>query len=393
MRKNIQRWMRGAVMTAAALLIASCDNTPKIQVSGAIGQAADSLLIFENMALAGPTIIDSLRLDADGEFAFKAPAPEGSPEFYRLRIGNQIINIAVDSTENITVKANYPTMATGYSIEGNDDCQKIKELALRQMDLQARAQAVAKDPQLTGDAPADSIYRMMESYRKEVTMNYIYQEPKSAYAYFALFQGIAVNQAYLMIFDPQNRQGDLRPFQAVATSWDQFYPNSVRSQNLHNIAMEGLKTQSILRGQGASLEIDASKVSEATLIDLPLADNKGTVRHLTDLTGKVVLLDVHVFSADGSPARIMALRELYNKYHDRGLEIYQVSLDEDEHFWKTQTAALPWISVYDESGARSSAYLTAAPGVPCSFIINRQNEIVMGPTQIKDLDSDIARYL
>ena len=93
-------------MTAAALLIASCDNTPKIQVSGAIGQAADSLLIFENMALAGPTIIDSLRLDADGEFAFKAPAPEGSPEFYRLRIGNQIINIAVDSTENITVKAN-----------------------------------------------------------------------------------------------------------------------------------------------------------------------------------------------------------------------------------------------------------------------------------------------
>ena len=80
-------------MTAAALLIASCDNTPKIQVSGAIGQAADSLLIFENMALAGPTIIDSLRLDADGEFAFKAPAPEGSPEFYRLRIGNQIINI------------------------------------------------------------------------------------------------------------------------------------------------------------------------------------------------------------------------------------------------------------------------------------------------------------
>ena len=351
MRKNIQRWMRGAVMTAAALLIASCDNTPKIQVSGAIGQAADSLLIFENMALAGPTIIDSLRLDADGEFAFKAPAPEGSPEFYRLRIGNQIINIAVDSTENITVKANYPTMATGYSIEGNDDCQKIKELALRQMDLQARAQAVAKDPQLTGD------------------------------------------QAYLMIFDPQNRQGDLRPFQAVATSWDQFYPNSVRSQNLHNIAMEGLKTQSILRGQGASLEIDASKVSEATLIDLPLADNKGTVRHLTDLTGKVVLLDFHVFSADGSPARIMALRELYNKYHDRGLEIYQVSLDEDEHFWKTQTAALPWISVYDESGARSSAYLTAAPGVPCSFIINRQNEIVMGPTQIKDLDSDIARYL
>ena len=37
--------------------------------------------------------------------------------------------------------------------------------------------------------------------------------------------------------------------------------------------------------------------------------------------------------------RIMMLRELYNKYHAQGFEIYQVSLDEDEHFWKTRTAA------------------------------------------------------
>ena len=386
MKTNIQRLVRCAVMTAATLLVASCDNTPKFQVSGTITQAADSLLIFEDMALDGPQVIDSVRLDAEGAFSFSAKAPEGSPGFYRLRIGGQIVNLAVDSTEAITVTASFPTMASGYAIEG-------KELTLRQMDLQARAQAVAADPQLTGNAPADSIYRMMERYRKEVSTNYIYKEPMKAYAYFALFQGIAVNQAFLKIFDPQSRRDDVRPFQAVATSWDQFYPNSVRSQNLHNIAIEGLKTQAILDGQGAGLQIDPSKVTEATIIDLPLPDNKGNIRHLTELAGKVVLLDFHVFSADDSPARIMALRELYNKYHDRGLEIYQVSLDQDEHFWKTQTAALPWISVRDDNGARSGAYLSAAPGVPCSFIISRSNEVVMGPNQIKDLDSDLARQL
>ena len=37
----------------------------------------------------------------------------------------------------------------------------------------------------------------------------------------------------------------------------------------------------------------------------------------------------------------MMLRELYNKYHAAGLEIYQVSVDPDEHFWKTSTAAIP----------------------------------------------------
>ena len=53
----------------------------------------------------------------------------------------------------------------------------------------------------------------------------------------------------------------------------------------------------------------------------------------------------------------MTLRDIYGKYHDRGLEIYQVSVDPDEHFWKTQTAALPWISVHDED-ALNSQYLS-----------------------------------
>ena len=130
----------------------------------------------------------------------------------------------------------------------------------------------------------------------------------------------------------------------------------------------------------------------ANLIDIDLPDNKGQVRRLTDLQGKVVLLDFHVFAAEGSAARILALRELYNKYHDRGLEIYQVSLDDDAHFWKTQTAALPWICVRDDQGA-SQSYLLQVQRLPADYIISRDNSVVMGPAQIKDLDADIARYL
>ena len=86
------------------------------------------------------------------------------------------------------------------------------------------------------------------------------------------------------------------------------------------------------------------------------------------------------------------MRELYNKYHDRGLEIYQVSLDEDDHFWKTRTAALPWISVRDDRGA-SNVYLYQKQTLPINYIISRDNQVVMGPQQIKDLDADIAKYL
>lgn len=393
MRTIIKTIINGAAVAAAALFVASCDNSPKFNITGEITQAKDSMLYLDHMALEGVKVIDSLKLDESGHFDFSVIAPTDAPEFYRLRIYDQIINIAVDSTETITVKADYKNMADGYTIEGSDNCQKIKELTLKQMDLQARAQQVANDPLLVGDAPADSIFRMLNTYKAEVCRDYIYKEPLKASSYFALFQGIVVNNAFILVFDPQRHLDDVKPFQAVATSWKQFYPESPRAQNLESIAVEGLKTKKIVEQQNKGLEIDSSKVQEVTLVDVPLADATGRVRSLTELKGKVVLLDFHLFSADDSPARILMLREIYNKYHDRGFEIYQVSLDRDDHFWKTQTDALPWINVRDTEGKNSLFYLNSAEGVPCSFIISRDNEVVMAPGQIKNLEADIAKYL
>src|SRR3712207_9312509 len=118
-----------------------------------------------------------------------------------------------------------------------------------------------------------------------------------------------------------------------------------------------MKDVRIIRNKMAQT-IDASKVNTSGVIDIALQDNKGSIRRLTDLHGKVVLLDFHVFASKGSAKRIMMLRDIYNKYHAAGFEIYQVSIDPDEHFWKTQTAALPWVSVRDENGANSRNLLT-----------------------------------
>ena len=260
------------------------------------------------------------------------------------------------------------------------------------MNLQAQAQNILQAPDLSAKDVEDSILHVVDRYKQFVMNNYIYKEPMKAYSYFALFQGIVVGNGYMMIFNPRRDVADVKPYSAVATSWDIQYPNSLRGENLHNIAIEGMRTKKIIDAENSGLTIDASKVSEATLIDIVLPDNKGVTRRLTDLQGKVVLLDFHVFAAEGSTARILALRELYNKYHDRGLEIFQVSLDEDDHFWKTQTAALPWISVR-ETGRSSSPYLYQVQGLPVDYIINRENQVVMGPRQIKDLETDLAKYL
>lgn len=386
--------MKSLSKAAYALLVvtamAACSEK-KFHVTGKIAQAKDSVLYFENMSLDGPQIVDSVKLDVDGGFSFDGVAPD-APEFYRLRIAGQIINVAIDSTETVSVNAAYPSMATQYTIEGSENNLKIKELTLRQMALQAQAQAVVNNPQLGINAVEDSIFKMIDTYKDDIKKNFIYKEPMKSYAYFALFQGIVVGNSYLMVFDPRQNPDDVKAFAAIATSWDTYYPGSLRGENLHNIALQNMKDQRIVQNQEQSIEIDADKVSMANLIDIALTDNKGNIRRLTDLAGKVVLLDFHLFSGKGSTQRIMMLRELYNKYHDRGLEIYQVSLDEDEHFWKTQTAALPWICVRD-NGTRTQAYLATVKSIPCDFIINRENTVIKAPRQIKDLNADIAAQL
>ncbi len=155
-----------------------------------------------------------------------------------------------------------------------------------------------------------------------------------------------------------------------------------------------MKNQRIIAAQNAEFKVEASKVQEAGVLDIALLDNKGQERHLTDLKGKVVLLDFHIFALNDSPKRIIMLRELYNKYQAQGLEIYQVSLDPDEHFWKQQTAALPWISVRDADGVNSQRLmLYNIQAVPDFFLIDRGNNLVKRAAQIKDLEAEIQKLL
>ena len=379
---------KAAAVVLAALSIASCNNN-KFTVEGQIAGAKDSVLYFENVGLEGINVLDSVKLNDNGDFSFSQDATT-APEFYRLRIADQIINVSIDSTETVQVKGQYPGMASNYTISGSENCEKIRELALKQIDLQAKAIALQSNTELGIAKANDSIQTLINAYKEEVKRNYIYKEPYKAYAYFALFQAIG----NYLIFNPRANKEDIKAFAAVATSWDTYYPHAERGQNLHNIAIEGMKNQRIVAAQNADIQIEASKVQEAGVLDIALLDNKGNMRHLTDLKGQVVLLDFHVFALKDSPARIIQLRELYNKYHAQGLEIFQVSLDSDEHFWKQQTAALPWISVRDEDGAGSQRLaLYNIQAVPDFFIIDRGNNLVKRAAQIADLEAEIKKLL
>ena len=380
-----------AVMGVAVLSLGSCTEK-KFNINGTITQAKDSVLYLENMSLNGPKAVDSVKLDENGNFEFKQKAPD-APEFYRLRIANQMVNLAVDSTESITVKAAYPTMSGNYEVSGSEECTKIRDLAYMQLALQRQVTAIANSPTLGVEAVEDSVTKVLEVYKNKVKLNYIFKEPMKAYSYYALFQTIVLGNANILIFNPRSSKDDVKVFAAVATSWDTYFPKAERGLNLHNIAIEGMKNVRIAENN-ARQTISADKVKVAGVIDIALTDNHGRVRKLTDLKGKVVLLDFQAFAAEGSLKRIMMMREIYNKYHDRGFEIYQVSFDPEEHFWKTKTAALPWVSVWDENGTRSAVLAQYnVQTLPTFFLIDRNNTLQKRDAQIKDLDAEIQALL
>lgn len=386
--------LRSLCAALALLAFTACDNH-QFHVEGTITDAKDSMLYLEHMSLDGPQIVDSVKLGEDGKFSFASTVEHYTdsviaPDFFRLRIANGVINLSIDSTETVTFKASYPTMSVKYDVEGSSNCAKIKELAILQQQLLARALAVGNDNSLGVKQTADSIRVLVEQHKTIVRNGYIYKEPWKAYSYFALFQALG-NQ---LIFNPQESEEDIRCFAAVATAWDTYYPGAERGENLHNIAMEGLKVIRANRIRQYGPAVDPSKIHVSNIIDVPLIDNQGRQRSLTEFNGKVVLLDFHAFAMENSTQRIMMLRELYNKYHAQGLEIYQVSLDQNQHFWKTQTAALPWVSVNDPDGP-ASQYLTRynVQSIPTFFLIDRSNTLYKRDAQIKDLDNEIQSLL
>ena len=366
------------------MAVVACTEKQQFTVEGTIEGAQDSTLYLYHQSLSGPEIMDSVKLGGDGKFSFKGDAPE-APDFYALCLHNQIVNFSIDSTETVTITARYPGMGSNYTVEGSDNCEKIRQLALLQQDLQRRALSLERDGSLSQQQRLDSLNSMVNEYKQATTQQYIYVEPQKAYAYFALFQTLG----QWPLFERSNPQ-DVKAFGAVATCWETYYPGSLRTEHLHNTALKGMNEQRAIAARQNTDGLE-SKIISAGLIELQLPDAKGQLHTLTELNGHVVLLDFHSFGLKDSAARILELRELYNKYHAQGLEIYQVSIDTDEHFWKQQTEHLPWICVFDPYASSLSSYNVQE--VPEFFTIDRQGQLQKRSSQMKDLEQEIRQLL
>lgn len=334
------------VLGLCMFFLSACNNSSDFTVKGVVAGADGQLMYLENVGISNVVTLDSIKLAPGGKFKFTENRPE-YPDFYRLRLNNQLINFAVDSTETISFVADAGTFATSYSVEGSENSKAIKAITLAQLDANQAISRLRKEYE--DKMISDTTYRMKvlaaaDAY-KEVARKYIYSAPMSTAAYFALFQQIDG----LLFFDLYDRK-DVKAYGAVATSYNHTYPESPRSKHLYNLTLQSMK---VLRAQRP---VDYSNVEtkEISFLDIELPDVRGEVVKLSTVApGKVVLINFTAYQTEWSPALNMALGELYTKYHDQGLEIYQVSLDSDFHFWRNGASNLPWVTVHDPQSVYS----------------------------------------
>ena len=367
---NMKTMKKTLFLLSILTLLCGCNQEKKFCIEGNISGADSLMLYLEHLSLGEGTVaIDSIRLTEDGNFHFEKPGV-ASPEFYRLRIGGQGINLAIDSTETVRVKADMKDLSFGYAVEGSNACDTIRLLCLKLASLEREARRISADRNFTIEERDSMIQSLVDKYKAEVKKDFLHGNYGTAYSYYACFQTLGSS----LIFDPVHDKSDLTWMQAVANAWNEKYPSSPRTENLCNIVLECRKNRA--KPRQIVLDIDGDKVRELGIIDMTFPDINGQERTLSSLRGNVILLDFTAFSLDGSTERTLLLRELYSRYHDQGFEIYQVGLDASEHLWKQRSEALPWVSVYCEEGLESDMLtLYNVQGLPSYFLIDRNCDL------------------
>ena len=377
------------LLVASMLLLSSCNSKGKsFSVNGEIASADGQVLYLEHRGLGGLEIVDSVKLKENGKFSFKEEAPV-NPEFYQLRLGEQIIVFAVDSIEKLQLSADASDLYNTYEIEPAILNQQIKKV----MDMQRAAKKDISSLIAKHEKKEIEDIELMEQVDSVLTVyktfasNLILGNPSSAAAYYAVFQKI---DDYL-IFDPYEKK-DYPMFGAVATSWNRFYPDAPRTKHLYEFTMNALRVRKQQQQQGDLLNIIT--VTESQLPDISLMNVKGQKASLSSLKGSIVLLDFTAYKTDFSLQHNEAIKRVYEKYKSNGMTVYQISFDSDAHFWKNVSAELPWTTVYDPASVNSDLLRSYnVRELPTAYILNKEGDMVRRVEDFGKLDQYISELL
>lgn len=158
-------------------------------------------------------------------------------------------------------------------------------------------------------------------------------------------------------------------------------------------------------GANAFLKAEAQKVLSGKPpfeigkpIDLKFTAMDGREVDLAKLRGKVVLIDFWATWCGPCVAEFPDIKKTYEKFHDKGLEIIGISLDDDKqdllNFLKKNGPA-PWPQYFDGKGWNTEmSFKFAINAVPTYFLIDKKGNLVStNPSTDEENLINVGAYL
>ena len=355
------------------VFVISCSKN-NTKITGEILNATGKSVYLNLLNVDSTICVDSTTINNKGEFTLKTDVT--SPTFFNISIGaKETITLFMNPDTELKVTGNYNDLSKNYKVEGSEGSLWIKELNTQltatQFALDSLRKAYLVLP--TGDLYAEKVKNLNTMWHSVInkqikfSKDFILEHAISPVSYYALYQKMTPEDFILI---PEN---DLHTYKIVATSLKAMHPESQYTKAI----LKHLEEISLSIRQNKIKELIAN--SDHSLPKISLTDIEGDTITLNSLKGKYIILDFTVLGSQDSRQHHQELKEVYKKFKGRGVQIYQVCLDENEAQWKgyVKGYGINWVCVRDPKNLQSSiASNWNIKNIPANYIINPEFEIV-----------------
>ena len=354
-----------SVFCGCVIFLTSCHSST-VKISGRLVGSDCRTVYVEQETQLGQTVIDSATVDSAGNFLLKIKEEDETPSIYNLVCNAERIPLFLAGGDHVTINA-VGRVLPNYTVQGSAESELLRQFyqpfvaGLARLDELAslsREEALNEE----GLLRIETAYKAEYLRIKREQLKFIIEHQSSLAAVYALYQRLPGD---VFLF---NLDGDLIYYRMVADALEESYP---QSPYLPLLASEIARMETRINL--------VSSIAETGYPDLEMLDMFGNKVRLSSLQGKVILVEFWSAERGNSNALNAELKELYDRYADRGFEIYQVGIDTSKQAWVTavQEQRLPWISVSDFKGEASPALgLYAVQKLPSNFLINREGVVI-----------------
>ena len=339
---NMSRFSRTAAAVIAVVLAASCGRSARLDVD--MTDAASSDVVVKLLDINRFKVLDTVAVDASGSFSYKIDVPKGQPEFIYLFHGEKkIASLILQGGDKVHVVAD--TLGN-YTVEGSEESLKLAQVEKDYAEASAKMNSLARrieesaNQQYAAELRQKIGQEYVAYYRGRV--KYVMENIRSLSVVPVFYQTFGTN---LPVFAQQT---DAIHVRNAADTLSLVYPDSKY--------VKALRQEADKRFGYLELESRLASAEQIGYPEVELPDLQGLKRKLSDVDSKVTIL--HFWTATDVNQKMFnldVLKPLYEDFHEKGLEVYQVSLDADKVLWAqvVKEQQHPWVSVCDSRGSAS----------------------------------------